>query len=29
MPPEISILAAAVMVGLIAYYVIKAINKHR
>ena len=29
MPPEISILAAAIMVGLIVYYIVKAINKRR
>lgn len=29
MSPEISILAAAIMVGLIVYYIVKAINKRR
>lgn len=29
MPPEISILVAATMVGLIVYYIVKAINKRR
>ena len=29
MPPEISILAAAILFGLIVYYIVKAINKHR